>query len=394
MSIITPLSLSRNGSISKLPRPTSVLMDVATFSAPLELFGRQIQFQQLAQALARNRNVLVAGVPGSGRRTLVRRAVAEVEGKILEVDCIRATDGPRLIQLFCEGISQAVKSPAGVAFLQEWMNNVAVEFLNLPLAQSGNSRLQLKPDLVPEQLWQVYELLLQFPQQLATSVQRQVVLVLHGFPHIRSWDRNGEWEQLLLDTICQQTAVSYVLVTTIAETSLPKADLSKDLTVVQLTPLADEVVAAWAQDVLHQEKLSFDLRSQALERFLSAVQGHIGDASSVVRRLQTIRKSTHLIGNIEIETVLQELLTDLSTVFESLLVLLPSSQAQLLESLALDPTDKPQSRDYVNKHHLCRGGSLQGAIAGLQHKGLIYGPELGYQLALPLFALWIRQRLS
>jgi hypothetical protein len=62
--------------------------------------------------------------------------------------------------------------------------------------------------------------------------------------------------------------------------------------------------------------------------------------------------------------------------------------------LALDPTNKPQSRDYINKHHLSRGGSLQGAIAGLQHKGLIYGAELNYRIALPLFALWIRQRLS
>jgi len=30
----------------------------------------------------------------------------------------------------------------------------------------------------------------------------------------------------------------------------------------------------------------------------------------------------------------------------------------------------------------------------LQHKGLIYGSEQGYRLALPLFALWLRQRLS
>ena len=34
------------------------------------------------------------------------------------------------------------------------------------------------------------------------------------------------------------------------------------------------------------------------------------------------------------------------------------------------------------------------AIAGLQNKGLIYVSEQGYRLALPLFALWLRQRLS
>ncbi|MEP0754729.1 hypothetical protein NDA03_21165 [Trichocoleus sp. Lan] len=32
----------------------------------------------------------------------------------------------------------------------------------------------------------------------------------------------------------------------------------------------------------------------------------------------------------------------------------------------------------AHKHYLSRGGSLQGAIARLQHKGLIYGSEQGY----------------
>jgi hypothetical protein len=75
-------------------------------------------------------------------------------------------------------------------------------------------------------------------------------------------------------------------------------------------------------------------------------------------------------------------------------MLLPASQVQLLECLALDPTEKPQSREYIIKHNLARGGSLQGALTGLQQKGLIYGSKQGYRLALPLLALWIRQRLS
>ncbi|MGK7916517.1 MAG: ATP-binding protein, partial [Prochloraceae cyanobacterium] len=68
--------------------------------------------------------------------------------------------------------------------------------------------------------------------------------------------------------------------------------------------------------------------------------------------------------------------------------------AHLLECLAIDPTEKPQSKEYINRHYLSRGGSLQGAIAGLQNKGLIYGADNGYKIALPLFALWLRQRLS
>jgi hypothetical protein len=202
------------------------------------------------------------------------------------------------------------------------------------------------------------------------------------------------WETFLRKEIERHTLVSYVLVATIAETSLHPDEPGNSLATVQLAPLSDDVVAAWVQAVLHGEGLTFDPRSQALELFVNAVQGHLGDASALVRRLKSVRVSDGLIRDEHVEQAIQELLTDLSMVFESLLMLLPANQAHLLESLALDPTDKPQSRDYIHKHYLSRGGSLQGAIAGLQHKGLIYGSEQGYRLALPLFALWLRQRLS
>jgi hypothetical protein len=381
-----------NGNISRQP-PVMRAMNLSQISAPLEVFGRQAQFQQITQALARDADLLIAGVPGSGRRTLVRRAAEAVGAKVVEIDCIRATDGSRLIQLLCEGISQAVRSPAAIAFLRQWSEGKAAKFFVLQEAYLG-LHLKLRSSATQEQQWPAYETLLQLPQQLAESVGRQVVLILHGFPHIRAWDRNAEWETLLRSEIKRHTAVSYVLAATIAETSYPDEEVRQNLEIIQLTPLADDVVAAWAQEVLHREGLKFDPRSQALDRFLNAVQGHIGDASSLVCRLRHTRTDNGAIGDREIEQTLQELLNDFSTVFESLLVLLPACQAQLLESLALDPTEKPQSREYIQKHHLSRGGSLQGAIAGLQHKGLIYGAELGYKLALPLFALWIRQRLS
>gem|GEM_PF-5996532 len=71
----------------------------------------------------------------------------------------------------------------------------------------------------PEEVWQAYQLLIHFPQQLAEFVERQVVLILQGFPHIRSWDRPGDWEKLLRQEIQQQNSVSYVLIATLAETS-------------------------------------------------------------------------------------------------------------------------------------------------------------------------------
>jgi len=87
------------------------------------------------------------------------------------------------------------------------------------------------------------------------------------------------------------------------------------------------------------------------------------------------------------------LVQDMSCTFEALLLLLPPTQARVLESLALDPTDSPQSSAYIKKHQLSRGGGLQGALNSLEQKGLIYGPKFSYRIALPLLNFWLKQRL-
>ncbi len=364
--------------------------DISDLGAALDLFGRQTQFQEIIQALTQDKDVLIVGVPGSGRRTLVKRAANTIGTKIIEIDCIRATDGKRFVQLLWEGIKQACKSREAANLLQKW----AKEEKELFCLNDHDQDIQMQPICNKNHLWRVFIKLLELPKLLTTYLHKSVLLILHGFPHIRAWDRQGEWERVLREEIQRQKTVSYVLVATIAETSHPTEEIEKNLEIVQLPPLANEVVAAWAQEALQEQGLAFDPRSQALPTFLEAVQGHMGDATALMRRLQTARFNSYLIGDREINQVIQILLADSATIFESLLMLLPASQLQLLESLALDPTDKPQSRCYINKHCLSRGGSLQGALIGLQHKGLIYGSELGYRLALPLFALWIRQRLK
>lgn len=364
-------------------------MDVnLDLSTPLELIGRSAQFQRIVEILAADGDLLIAGVPGCGRRTLVRRAAQEVGAIVLEIDCIRATDGNRFVQLLAEAISQFEQE-----LIQEWIVKSAGEsFVFNPEASSG--KLKLLRSLNQKQLWQAFETLLHLPQLLAESMGKRVVLILQGFPHIRSWDRNGLWETTLRREIKQQTEVSYVFITTIAETSSHADETTYPLEIVSLAPLADDVLAVWAREVLHAEGLTFDSRSPALDLFLEAVQGHFGDAMALIRRLKTLRQPDGLIRVQQVQQGINELLKDLSSVFESLLMLLPASQVQLLECLALDPTEKPQSREYIIKHGLARGGSLQGALTGLQQKGLIYGSKQGYRLALPLLALWIRQRLT
>ncbi|MBD2456711.1 ATP-binding protein [Nostoc sp. FACHB-87] len=355
-------------------------------STPLQLIGRSLEFQRIVEVLAQDGDLLITGVPGSGRRTLVRTAAQEVGAIVLEIDCIRATDGDRFIQLLAEAISQNWQATA----IQDWVNNFGNEFF----IYHPERKLKLLRSLNQKQQWQAFEILLNLLQIMAVNLNQRVVLILQSFPHIRSWDRNGLWEGTFRREINVHTHVSYVLVATIAESSHHTDETNYPLETIQLAPLPREVLALWARETLHTQGLKFDSRSQALQLFLDAVQGHIGDAMAIIRRLQTFSGNDALISEFAVQQAIEGLLKDLSLTFESLVMLLPANQLHLLESLALDPTDKPQSKEYIQKHGLSRGGSLQGSLIGLQHKGLIYNAEHGYRLALPLLALWLRHKLS
>jgi hypothetical protein len=360
--------------------------DRRVMSSSLELIGRSAEFQRIVEVLAEDGDLLIVGVPGSGRRTLVRGAAEAVKAIVLEVDCIRATDGERFLQLLAETISQSFDA----AEINAWLDKTARELFAFHLEETGG-KLKLLRCLNQKQLWQAFEILISLPQQLVTGSEQRVILILQSFPHIRSWDRNNLWEGTLRREIKRQDKVSYILIATIAETT---NQTDYPLETLQLAPIANDVLALWTREILQTQGLTFDFRSKALQLFLNAVQGHIGDGMALIRRLQILRCSDGMIAEEDVEQAISGLLKDLSITFESLLMLLPANQVHLLESLAIDPTDKPQRREYIQKHGLSRGGSLQGALIGLQQKGLIYDAEHGYKLALPLLALWLRQRLS
>ncbi|MFM7408191.1 MAG: ATP-binding protein [Cuspidothrix sp.] len=355
------------------------------FSTPLQLIGRSVEFQRIIEILAKDGDLLITGVPGSGRRTLIKGAAKEVNTLILEIDCIRATEAQRFVQLLAEAVSQNWEADK----IQNWVNESSSEFFNF----NSENQLKLIHSLEQKQLWQAFANLLNLLEIMAVDLNQRILLILQSFPHIRSWDRQGLWETTFRQEVKTYPHVSYVLIATIAEYSQHTDDTNYPIETIQLAPLAKDVVALWARDILHNEGLTFDCHSHALQLFLEAVQGHIGDGMAIIRRLSASRCSNTLITEEDVQQAIKGLVKDLSMTYESLLMLLPANQVHLLESLAIDPTDKPQSKEYIQKHGLSRGGSLQGALTGLQHKGLIYNAENGYRLAMPLLALWLKERL-
>lgn len=384
---------------------------------PQRLIGRQDELQTIRQILADDGDFLLVGAPGIGRRTLIRAAAQQVGARVLEIDCLRTTSANRFLRILADSITDTFSNSAELSLIERWSSQHP-----FVLEQGRSQRPQLVWHAASSKEWMLFQTLLALPQLLAEWLDCRIVIVFLNFSHIRSWDRSRKWEDYLKQEIQQQSRVSYALVSTLEEAWIQGSNLH----IISLAPLDDATMKSWLVPAFATEGLQFDAESRALELFMSIVQGHLGDAIALARRIWLDRHalmnyqtswytkpaipnagldaevdrgagSMGVDGIIEAHHVHRSalaLVEDLSVTFELLILLLPPSQVRVLESLALDPTDKPQSREYIQKHHLTRGGGLQGALASLEQKGLLYGPKYGYRIALPFLAFWLKQRLN
>jgi hypothetical protein len=367
---------------------------------PFSLIGRSAELKSIRQTFASDGDLMLTGVTGSGRRTLIRHAAQQAGARVLELDCLRATTSGRFLRLLAEGLLELFSTPPERLLVEQWSQQHQIL-----LTQAGH-RVKLDWHASEHETWSVFRSLLTLPQVLAEQLNCRIVFVFQNFPHIRSWDRSNQWEAYLREEIQRQSRVSYVVVATIPETWAQNSNLK----VISLAPFPQQSLQDWAIDVMAAQGLKFE--PDALGLFLDYVQGHIGDASALARRIWIEHRAVENLGmlqapqglgvypprqGIELDQVHRSthaLIDDLSTTFESLLLLLPPIQARVLESLAIDPTDSPHAREYLQKHQLSKGGGLQGALASLEHKGLLYGPKEKYAITLPLFRLWLKHRLG
>jgi hypothetical protein len=360
-------------------------------SHPQHLVGRKAELQHISEILAADGDLLLAGVPGSGRHSLIRAASEQTGARVLEIDCLRATNANRFLELLAEGLVDTFNTPSELQLIQRWSANQPIV-----LERSSTRRARLVWHARSSEAWNLLQALLELPQTLAEWLECRVVLVFQNFPHLRSWDRGNQWESYLQQKIQQQSRVSYVVITTVVEDWAAAVPLE----VIALGPLSNTELQPWIQSEIVTHGLQFESGSQALDLFCTYVQGHPGGAIALTRRIW-LDHST--MQHPETPTIIQPhqvhrstlaLVEDLSMVFESLLLLLPPTQVRVLESLALDPTDSPHARDYIQKHQLSRGGGLQGALAALEQKGLLYDANYGYQIAMPFLAFWLKHRLA
>nr|WP_199318318.1 ATP-binding protein [Leptolyngbya sp. FACHB-541] len=362
---------------------------------PNGLIGRQAELEQICAILAADQDLMLTGVTGSGRRSLIRYAAQHIGARVVEIDCLRAITSSRFLELLAEGMLQIFATPEERALMEQWTSAYP---LQLEQPTTHQSRFVWHVPLHDE--WLILQALLNLPQTMAEQLSSRVVFVFQNFPHIRSWDRAGRWESYLRQEIQRQNRVSYVVLATIPEDWIAESQVQ----LLSLLPLQHHELETWVVEAM--AAAGFEFESDALKLFLDYSQGHVGDAIALARRIWSDRISFYqeetefslsfppnLIQLHHVHSSMLRLVEDLSLTFESLLLLLPPIQARLLESLAIDPTDSPHSRPYLQKHQFSRGGGFQGALTGLEQKGLIYGAKVGYRVAMPLLSFWLKHRI-
>lgn len=357
---------------------------------PQRLVGRQTELTQISQILSADGDLLIAGVARSGRRTLVKWAAQKAGAKVITIDCLRATDGNRFLQLLAESLLNTFDRDEELLKLQDLL-------IDQPIIFDLKSKPRMTWKLSSAGIWNLFEKLLGLSQHLAEWLDCRVAIVLHNFMHIRSWDRKGEWEEYLRREIRMQSRVSYILIATVPEPWMHKLSLH----VVELPPLSNDELCEWMEPMMQAKGLRFDAPTMALKLFTEYIQGNLSDAIALIRRIwldyltcQNKEEGEFVIHSQHVHQSMLGLIEDLAPTFESLIMLLPPTQVRVLESLAIDPTVSPHSREYIQKHQLSKGGSLQGALDSLEQKGLVYGAKYGYRIALPTLQFWLKQRLG
>ena len=373
-----------NSKTDKLSRSGALL-------EPIELVGRQNELNTIAAIAKNDGDLLITGTPGSGRLMLVKQAAQEVNARLLRIDCLRASNGQDFIHLLINELYQVFDKKYW-DFIKKILLDLDLECIFFVSNLSNKSQLNISDNLSDLYQEKAFKIVVVSIQKLLEKIGGRVIIVLERFYHIRSWDRQRKWEKTLRTQISLDSKVSYIILGTIADATTENSSMQdEDIEIVELRPLSKEIVTAWARQALRNHNLTFNVDDGALDLFLDTVRGHIREARILIKYIVLCCGQNQEVNKDDIYKSILNLIDDFSVTFESLLLMLPHSQLQLLKCLAVEPNPQPHSKDYLKKYGLARGGTLQAALKGLQQKGLIYDSKENYQLTLPLLAYWLRE---
>jgi hypothetical protein len=352
---------------------------------------------EVIDAIRKDKDFILCGTIASGSKIFIRSVVSDLQSEIsfMDFDCMQLQNESRFLEVFYSEIIALLKKKK---INSEIINEIPVHNLHKNEILSSASKI------------------LEILNDHLKLLGEKLVLIFSNCSYIEKWSDKknrinliNNW-RMFLNQINAIDNISYVLVATYGELDElsdiynPKNVKNIEETTIPLKPLDEKNLKVWLLSLLKSHNIDFkdDSKNDPIESFLRIVDGSFYDSLSLIRRLNVLYlpknddSKSVVIDKDKIDNACVEIIKDLSIYFENLLLSLPATQAQLLCSLALEPTDKPHQSKYTTKYGLTSGGSIQSAISSLNRKGLIHKPEhtsdFKYRVSLPLLSIWIRKQ--
>lgn len=129
------------------------------------LIFRKDDLAKVCTLLENDRDFVITGVPGIGRRTLIRNAARQADVRYLEIDCLRCRSASQFMRLLADSISDGFQAPSELAKIYQWS-------LDQPLAldQTLPNRARLVWSVAAGKEWALFASLLALPQYLAEAI--------------------------------------------------------------------------------------------------------------------------------------------------------------------------------------------------------------------------------
>jgi AAA+ ATPase superfamily predicted ATPase len=358
---------------------------------------REEEVRELARDMLNGQDVVVYAPRRYGKSSLALRAAQEAirEGAVVGYcDLMKTPTKERFAAALAKTIFSEIESPVGQA-----IDRAATLFRSLTIRPSieidpeGKLRFVFHAGRRRTDIDATIERLLELPAEIAAERKRRVALVFDEFQEIVALDR--AFPNLMRAVFQTQADVGHVYLGSrrhildriFSDRNEPFWRSAKRL---ELGPIPPKKFASYLRrGFTRTDRVVTD---DALHRLLEATGGHPYATQELAYFVWELVPNGHHAFEADVEEAIGKVLRSEHNHLAQLWDDAPQHQRLVLLALAEDPTPRPYSGDYHERHELPPNPSLQTALAGLGRKELVGRTDDGeYVIVEPFLAEWLRR---
>ena len=351
---------------------------------------RERELKTLIRCMLSGENVLLYSPRRLGKSSLLKEAIRRVgkECILIYVDLWECLSETEIAEKLASGIINATynKMEKAAVALKEWITS-AKPFLSL----EADGSIVIKLEFIERK--KTLKEILVMSQKISEKQKKRVVVVMDECQVIAEFEEH-RIERTIRSTIQEQNGVTYifsgskqhVLEAMISEKSSP---FYKQLRPMILGPILLEEFTPFIKKSF-SVGLNIDIDDDTIAAIYSFVCGNPQRTQQICHWLFSEAGNGKILTPTLVKEIVVEICLTLDKDFEDELDGIKNRrQRQILRALAIDPDEKPMSKEFIRRYELGSTSSVQTALKELVKKGAL---DNRYEFVDPLFKTWFSFR--